>query len=128
MTKSLARVALLTNFLGIFRVPLLESLAQNVWQLRVFLSVPMEGNRDWPVFWGRLDVVVHRSITIERNFRNAHGYTDQTFTHIPYDTISLLWIYRPDVVVTSELGVRSLIARLYKLLRPSTKLIVWATL
>ena len=128
MAKSLARVALLTNFLGIFRVPLLESLAQNVGQLRVFLSVPMEGNRDWPVFWGRLDVVVHRSITIERNFRNAHGYTDQTFTHIPYDTLSLLWNYRPDVVVTSELGVRSLIARLYKLLRPSTKLIVWATL
>jgi glycosyltransferase involved in cell wall biosynthesis len=128
MEKSLARVALLTNFLPIYRVPLLESLAQNVGQLRVFLSVTMEGNRDWPVFWGSLDVVVHRSITIERNFRNAHGYTDQTFTHIPYDTLPLLWSYRPDVVVTSELGVRSLLARLYKLLRPSTKLIVWATL
>jgi glycosyltransferase involved in cell wall biosynthesis len=128
MAKSDARVALLTNFLPIYRVPLLESLAENVRQLRVFLSVKMERNRDWPVFWGLLDVVVHRSITIERNFRNAHGYTDQTFTHIPYDTLPLLWSYRPDVVVSSELGVRSLLARLYKLLRPSTRLIIWATL
>ena len=128
MAKNNARVALLTNFLPIYRVPLLESLAENVRQLRVFLSVTMEGNRDWPVFWGLLDVVVHRSITIERNFRNAHGYTDQTFTHIPYDTLPLLWSYRPDVVVTAEVGVRSLIARLYKLLRPNTRLIVWATL
>jgi glycosyltransferase involved in cell wall biosynthesis len=128
MAKSNARVALLTNFLPIYRVPLLENLAENVRQLRVFLSVTMERNRDWPVFWGLLDVVVHRSITIERNFCNAHGYTDQTFTHIPYDTLPLLWSYRPDVVVSSELGIRSLIARLYKLLRPSTRLIVWATL
>ena len=128
MTKNNARVALLTNFLPIYRVPLLENLAENVRQLRVFLSVTMEKNRDWPIFWGLLDVVVHRSITIERNFRSAHGYTDQTFTHIPYDTLPLLWGYRPDVVVSSELGVRSLIARLYKLLRPSTRLIVWATL
>ena len=128
MAKSNARVALLTNFLPIYRVPLLENLAENVRQLRVFLSVKMERNRDWPVFWGQLDVVVHRSITIERTFRNAHGYTDQTFTHIPYDTLPLLWNYRPDVVVSSELGVRSLLARLYKRLRPSTKLIIWATL
>ena len=128
MAKSDARVALLTNFLPIYRVPLLEGLAENVRQLRVFLSVRMERNRDWPVFWGLLDVVVHRSITIERNFRNAHGYTDQTFTHIPYDALLLLWSYRPDVIVSSELGVRSIMARLYKLLRPSTKLILWATL
>jgi glycosyltransferase involved in cell wall biosynthesis len=128
MTKSNARVALLTNFLPIYRVPLLENLAENVRQLRVFLSVTMEKNRDWPVFWGLLDVVVHRSITIERNFRSDHGYADQTFTHIPYDTLPLLWGYRPDVVVSSELGVRSLIARLYKLIRPNTRLILWATL
>ncbi len=128
MAKSDARVALLTNFLPIYRVPLLESLAEHVRQLRVFLSVRMERNRDWPVFWGLLDVVVHRSITIERNFRNAHGYTDQTFTHIPYDALLLLWSYRPDVIVSSELGVRSIIARLYKLLLPGTRLILWATL
>jgi len=128
VAKSKARVALLLNFLHIYRVPLLENLSDNVQQLRIFLSVAMEGNRDWPVFWGLLDVIVHRSITIERIFRNPHGYTDQTFTHIPYDTLPVLWSYRPDVVVTSELGVRSLIARLYKLLRPDTKLIVWATL
>jgi glycosyltransferase involved in cell wall biosynthesis len=88
----------------------------------------MEGNRDWPVFWGGLDVIVHRSITISRSFRNPHGYGDQTYTHIPYDTLPLLWRYRPDVIVSGELGVRTLMARIYRTLRPSTKLIIWATL
>jgi hypothetical protein len=88
----------------------------------------MEGNRDWPVFWGLLDVTVNRSITIPRSFRNAHGYADQTYTHIPFDTLPQLYHYRPDVIVSSELGVRSLMARLYKLLCPQTRLVIWATL
>jgi glycosyltransferase involved in cell wall biosynthesis len=88
----------------------------------------MEKNRDWPVVWGQLDVVVHRSITISSRFRNPHGYVDQTHTHIPYDTLPLLWSYRPDVIVSGELGARTLMARIYKIFRPSTKLIIWATL
>jgi hypothetical protein len=88
----------------------------------------MEGNRDWPVFWGCLDVIVNRSITIPRRFRNAHGYVDQTFMHIPYDTLPLLWSYRPDVIVASELGARTTMARFYKMFRPNTRLIIWATL
>jgi glycosyltransferase involved in cell wall biosynthesis len=126
--KSEARVALLTNFLPIYRVPLLECFASRARELRVFLSVKIEGNRDWPVFWGRLTVIVNRSITVPRSFRNVHGYIDQTYTHIPYDTLPLLWSYRPDVIVASELGIRTLMARIYKMLRPNTKLIVWATL
>jgi glycosyltransferase involved in cell wall biosynthesis len=126
--KAKPRVALLTNFIPIYRLPLLQSLAERLGELRVFISVRMEGNRDWPVFWGQLDVVVHRSITISRRFRNAHGYTDQTYTHIPYDTFPLLWRYQPDAIVSGELGIRTVMARIYKKLRPGTKLIIWATL
>lgn len=126
--KSKVKVALLTNFLPIYRIPLLESIAECVGELRVFLSVRMEGNRDWPVFWGRLDVIVHRTITIPRKFRNTHGYIDQSYTHIPYDTLPVLWSYRPDVIISSELGIRTLMARLYKILRRRTRLIIWATL
>jgi glycosyltransferase involved in cell wall biosynthesis len=126
--NSKVRVALLTNFLPIYRVPLLERLAENVRELRVFLSVKMEGNRNWPVFWGRLNVVVHRSITFARSSRNVHGYTDQTYTHVPYDTLPLLWSYRPDVIISSELGARTIMARIYKIFRPRTRLVIWATL
>ena len=126
--NSKVKVALLTNFLPIYRVPLLESFAENVRELRVFLSVKMEGNRNWPVFWGRLNVVVHRSITIARSSRNDCGYVDQTYTHVPYDTLPLLWRYQPDVIVSSELGIRSLMARIYKIFRPSVRLVIWATL
>jgi glycosyltransferase involved in cell wall biosynthesis len=123
-----ARVALLTNFLPIYRVPLLEHLSTHLSGLRIFLSVRMEKNRNWPVSWGGLDVQVSRSLTITRNRRSSHGYTDTNYLHIPYDTLLSLWRYRPEVVISGELGARTIMARVYKVIRPRTKLIIWATL
>jgi glycosyltransferase involved in cell wall biosynthesis len=123
-----AKVALLTNFLPIYRVPLLEHLSTHLSGLRIFLSVKMEKNRNWPVYWGGLDVQVSRSLTITRNRRSSHGYTDTNYLHIPYDTLLSLWRYRPEVVIAGEMGARTMMARVYKVIRPGTKLIIWATL
>lgn len=123
-----ARVALLTNFLPIYRVQLLEHLSIHLGGLRIFLSIRMEKNRNWPVYWGGLDVQVSRSVTITRNRRSSHGYTDRNYLHIPYDTLLSLWRYRPEVVISGELGPRTIMARVYKVIRPRTKLIIWATL
>jgi glycosyltransferase involved in cell wall biosynthesis len=123
-----ARVALLTNFLPIYRVPLLEHLSTHLGGLRVVLSVEMEKNRNWPVYWGQLDVTVSRSITFARTRRSRQGYADKTYVHIPYDTLLSLWRYRPDVIVSGELGARTIMARIYKIIRPRTKFIIWATL
>lgn len=123
-----ARVALLTNFLPIYRVPLLQHLSTHLSGLRIFLSVRMEKNRNWPVYWGALDVEVSRSVSITRNRRSKQGYTDTSYLHIPYDTLLSLWRYRPDAVISGELGTRTIMARIYKIIRPRTKLIIWATL
>jgi glycosyltransferase involved in cell wall biosynthesis len=121
------RVALLTNFLPHYRIPLLESLQSQVGQLRVFLSARMERDRDWHVHWGTLDVVVQRSLSFTHTFRNVHGYRDSSQIHIPWDTFFQLWRYRPDAIISGEFGLRTVMSVLYRIVRPQTRLILWAT-
>lgn len=122
------RVALLTNILLPHSLAVLEALKPLVRELRVFLSAKTEPDRHMDVHWGSLDVVVQKSIRWSRSFTNVYGYKDTTHVQIPYDTLSQLWHYRPDVLVAGQFGGRTLFATLYKTLRPKTKLIVWATL
>ncbi len=128
ITTMKRRVALLTNFLPHYRIQLLTALGNLVGELKVFLSARMEGDRAWPVYWGSLDVVVQRSLSWTHSFRNVHGYGDSSNIHVPYDTLLQLRHYKPDVVVSAELGTRTAIAAIYRLLHPKTVLIVWATL
>ena len=122
------RVAILTNFLPYYRIPLYEALMPLLGDLRVFLSTRMERDRHWTVFWGKLDVVVQRSLTWTHNFRNVHGYRDSSQIHIPYDTFFQLRTYRPDAIISGEFGLRTFMSVLYGMAFPKTVLIVWATL
>jgi glycosyltransferase involved in cell wall biosynthesis len=121
------RVALLTNFLPHYRIPLLEALQSRVGQLRVFLSARMERDRDWRVHWGKLDVVVQRSLSFTHTFRNVHGYRDSSQIHIPWDTLLQLRRYRPDAIISGEFGLRTVFSVLYRIVSPQTRLILWAT-
>jgi glycosyltransferase involved in cell wall biosynthesis len=122
------RLALLTNFIPPYRLPLLEHLQQRVKQLSVFVSTPMERNRRWPTDWGRLFVHSQRSIAISSNWHHPHGFTDGVTIHFPYDTIPQLVKFRPDVIISGELGARTLQAAVYRKLHPSSRLVIWATL
>jgi len=122
------RIALLTNFIPPYRVKLLESLRQRAGSLKVFVSVGMETDRPWAADSGSLDIVPQRTLTIPGLRRHPSGFTQKLFVHFPYDTLVRLWRYAPDVVISSELGLRTLQAALYRLLVPSSRLIVWATL
>ena len=122
------RVALLQNFVAPYRVPLYERLRDRLTAFRVFVSTPMESDRSWQVDWGTLDVVVQRNLTIRRHSRDQMGFTRLLRVHFPFDTIPQLWRYRPDAVISVELGLRTLQVVLYKMLRPSTRLIIWCKL
>lgn len=121
------RVALLTNFIPPYRLGVFELLAANVAKLKIFLSVPMEGNRDWIPEWGSLDVKLQRNLSFSRSFGDTKSYREQTSVHIPWDTVFELASYNPDVVISAEFGMRTVQAAIYCFLfrRP---LIVWATL
>lgn len=122
------RVALLTNFIAPYRVSVLEALRDRVGDLRVLVCTPMERDRSWVVDWGSLDVVVQRTLTFRPQTRDMFGLARRGEVHVPYDSLEQLRRWAPDVVISGELGARSLQAAAYCMLRPDVPLLIWATL
>jgi glycosyltransferase involved in cell wall biosynthesis len=120
------RVALLTNFIPPYRVPLYEALAREVGELRVFISTSMEGNRDWQPEWGALDVTQQRTFTVQRTWQ-TEAFSEQHEVHVPYDTIAQLLRWRPHVILTMEMGARSLQAVTFARIT-RTPAVLWALL
>jgi hypothetical protein len=48
--------------------------------------------------------------------------------HLPYDTIPQLFQFRPNVIVSGELGMRTLQASIFRWIIGRTRLVIWATL
>ncbi len=122
------RVALLMNFVAPYRVPLFERLRDLVGEFRVMISTPMEDDRAWAPDWGTLDVEVQRNVTLRPNSVDPAGFSRRLQVHVPYDTVPKLLGYAPDVVISAELGFRTLQAVMYRTLRPRSRLIVWCLL
>jgi hypothetical protein len=121
------RFALLTNFIAPYRIPVFQELSRRVSTLRVLISTLMEPNRHWAVDFGGLDVIVHRTVTRRRTWKHPSGFEETLYTHFPYDTLWQLLRYRPNVMLSSEFGFRTLNALFYKLISGS-KLVIWATI
>ncbi len=119
------RVAYLTNILAPYWKPTFEELA-SVYTLRIFLSIPMESNRSWAVDWGSLDVVVQRTITVRRTWKHPKGFAEPIFVHLPLDSISQLRRFRPHLVISNEMGLRTLVACFYRKLAPQSRLLIFA--
>jgi len=124
----MARVALLTNFVAPYRLPLFRYLAARLGALKVFVSTEMESNRSWPVDWGELDVDVLRSWTVRETSRHPHAFDDPTFVHFPYDALLRLRREPFDVLVSGQLGASSMLAAAHCRMRRRTKLVLWLTL
>lgn len=120
------RAALLTNFVPPYRVALFEALRNEVGDLRIFVSTPMESNRQWTPDWSNLDVVVQRTLTLKQTWRTPTFQEPQQL-HVPYDTIAQLKRFRPDVIISAELGPRSIQAALYAR-ATHTPFVLWGTL
>jgi glycosyltransferase involved in cell wall biosynthesis len=103
-------VVVLTNFLRKLHVDVFEEVQRRVGKLTLLLSTPMEPDRHWDPVWGNLDVVVQKNWTLVRKWRHSAGFAEDNFIHLPYDTISQLKRLKPDVVVSFELGFRTLLA------------------
>jgi glycosyltransferase involved in cell wall biosynthesis len=101
------RVALLTNILTPYRMPALRALAQTPgWTLRVFVNAEREFDRTWELDAGGIDVE-----QIPGTERIRRGTT----LHIPSPVrfFAALRSFRPDAVISSELGPRTLLAWLF---------------
>lgn len=122
------RLAILTNFIAPYRLPLFQLIAEKVDHLKIFVSAGMEPNRKWAINWGTLDVKIQKTFTVKRVSKNWMGYKDERYIHIPFSTLPDLMQYHPDAIISAEFGVRTLGSLIYKQFHPSCKLVAWATL
>jgi glycosyltransferase involved in cell wall biosynthesis len=120
------RVVLLTNVIPPYHKPVFDRLAHLFPHLRILLSTPMERNRSWKLDWGDLDVVVQNTITLNRMWRHPRGFSEPLYIHLPLDTLTQLKRFQADIVISWEMGVRTLLSAIYRLTHRSTRLIIWA--
>ncbi len=125
------RVALLTNIPSPYRVPLFRALAATPgWELRVLLSALGEFDRSWNAdleTGGGLDARVVRGFSFRRRqrTRGPGAAVHEVTVHVPWGAPLALERFRPDVVVSAELGARTLLALLWCRLR-GVPLVVWS--
>jgi len=119
------RVCILTNTLVPHFLPFFKRLRESLGDLQILLSIPMEKDRGWPVEWEDLSVRIQKCWTYSTFRTYEAGFKEQMWRHIPYDTLPALIRYRPDVIVSTELGFRTMQAAAYRKLFPKSRLIVW---
>ncbi|MGA8027668.1 MAG: glycosyltransferase family 4 protein [Bryobacteraceae bacterium] len=120
------RLALLTNMIPPYHKPVLDVLSRRYPNMRVLLSTPMESNRPWKLDWAGLDVVVQKTITLKGRWSHPRGFSEPLAVHLPIDTLQQLRRFRPDVVISWEMGFRTMLAMFYRKLWPASKMLVWA--
>jgi glycosyltransferase involved in cell wall biosynthesis len=120
------RVALLTNFVPPYRVSLFEAIAARVERLVILTSTEMEPGRPWRFAPGSLEVVVQKTFSWTQAQRQR-GFTDDVVVHVPLDTARQLARISPDVIISGELGARSIGAARFGRKR-RVPVFLWATL
>jgi glycosyltransferase involved in cell wall biosynthesis len=128
------RVALLTNILTPYRLPVYRDLAATPgWQLRVMLCATddpswqrayegaYEAGRD------ALDLEIVAGASLRRRVRTHRDRASQQWAtlHVPWGVFGALRRFAPDVVVTSELGARSAFAAAWAALH-RVPLVIWS--
>jgi len=119
------RFVLMTHFIAPYRVAVFERLNELVPGFEVWVSTPMESNREWtPPEGVSFPIRVMPGISIRRWWRDEPGFE----LHIPVGALWMLMRAKPTTVVSAEFGARTIAAAAYRLTHPSSRLAIWATL
>ncbi len=116
---------MLINFISPHMLPIFQELARACQEFRILVSTPMEPNRNFTLELGSLQVTVQKTLTVQRPWKHdVGGFEDTLYVHFPLDTGRLLRKLKPDIILSWELGFRSLACTLYRMRNPSTRLIL----
>lgn len=117
-------VVMLAQYLPLHFVSTMQRLARKVGRLTLLLSEQMDACRDWAPDFSGLEVRVQRSLRVPVKHRHPLGFSEGGSVLIPYSTIPDLRALRPDVVISCEVGPRTLQAAMLRSLGAKFKLIV----
>lgn len=122
------RVVFLTNIISPYRLPVFQRLAKTPgWDFHVLINAASEFDRSWDVETDGLQVAQTKTWSIKRTVYSTDPVPfDQVITlHLPRSLWSDLRKLKPDVIISHELGPRSMLAAAYcKLHR--IPLVIWA--
>jgi len=121
------RVAFLTNIVSPYRKPVFQSLADAPGiELRVFVDAQSEFDRKWQVELSDLPIEQTHCFSWKQNEQTKGPISfQQTLTkHMPYGLPYQLKCFKPDVVISLELGLRTALAALYSKCT-NTDFVIW---
>lgn len=107
------KLAILLNIVAPYRVPVLSSLADHFDTL--VLHGGNEPNREWAVKLPP-SLLVRKAFTLQIPLRKkcgVDGVVDTSYVHLNLGLVYWLLRFRPDVIISNEMGVRTIIAILY---------------
>ncbi len=120
------RVVIFHGFIPPYRLPLFTELSKQIPDIHFIVASPMEFNRQWAPNFGMLNVIVQKSISVRMWWR-MDDFKELMPVNLPIDSLKLLFELRPQVIVCPHFGAQTCWGALYKLLRPRTRMIIWAT-
>ena len=109
-----SHVVILTNYLRRHHVAAFREFGKRVRKLTVLLSTSMEPDRAWEAEWEDLDVLVQKNWMLTTNWRHSSGFREDNFIHIPVDTLGKLRQLKPDLVLSYEMGMRTMFSILFR--------------
>jgi glycosyltransferase involved in cell wall biosynthesis len=117
-------VVLLIPYIMKHQEPQIREAAQLIPNMQVLMSVWLEPQRDYKPDHQALNTTVQRTWTFRKKWKHESGFEDNLQVHFPYDTLFQLRRLKPAVVVSYELGARSLFAAIYRLLHRRSRLVL----
>ena len=117
-------LVILTNFVPPTRLPAFQHISRR-FRTKILVDTAMEGNRQWAVRTEGIEVRVVPGISIPILYRHPQGFREKSYLHFPFGLLGALFAEKPKYMISGELGFRTGIACLYKMLRPSVRLVVW---
>ena len=114
----------LCNYLRKHHALVFQQVAKRVKKLTILLSTEMEPDRNWAADWGELDVRVQSNWMYTARWKHPNGFDEQNFIHIPVDTVKQLRQLKPDIVFSYEMGMRTALSGVFRMMRRSVPLVM----
>jgi glycosyltransferase involved in cell wall biosynthesis len=123
--RRVRRVALLTNIPAPYRLPMFRELGRR-YDFEVIFDAPSEPNRSWDVAADPgFRYVYSKGVALGYDRRPpGRASQERRWVQLRYELLPRLARFRPDVIVSGEMGPRSLQAMLYARLR-GIPLVLW---
>jgi len=122
------RVAFIEGPLLEYRLPFLTALQERVDRLQLFVAGLGFDLPESQLRASGLDVSLLRSVSVNRRLRHPLGFRELAQLDLPWNVCHVLSRFKPDVVISSEMGLRTVQAAAFRRRHPDCRLVLWARL